>query len=361
MIESLKGVTQTAWWQYEVLSNTVGVYITAVVAFIIIYLLLQVFQYVILRRLRKFAERTKTPLDDAFIRIIASLKPPFYFFISAYLAISFITLAAVLQKVINVVLIGWIIYQAMAALSIFIDYALRRIEEKEGEGEQGTKMALRLVGKIAKAALWMIGILLALSNFGVNVSSLIAGLGIGGIAIALAAQNLLGDLFSSFAIYFDKPFVVGDYIVVGDKKGVVERIGIKTTRIRASYGEEIIISNQELTSTQIQNFKTMEKRRSVFTFGVVYETPQRIFERIPQMVKEIIDSVSDVTFDRVHFTQFNDSSLDFEVVYYVSSSDYRFFKDRNQEILFKIKKRFEDEKISMAYPTRTVYVHKNVG
>ncbi len=343
-------------WQYELLGNTVRDFATAVVAFFVLYIFLQLFQRIMLGRLQKLAKRTKTDIDDMFISIVRTLKPPFYFFIAFYLALFTLNVALVVQKVINVVLIVWVIYQAIIAIQILINYALKRAERKEKEGS--TKTALQLIGKIAKATLWVIGVLLALSNLGINVSSLIAGLGIGGIALALAAQNILGDLFSSFAIYFDKPFVVGDFIVVGDKKGTVEKIGIKTTRIRSPQGEEIVISNKELTSSQIQNYKRMEKRRGMFNFGVLYETPQEKLERIPGIVKGIIDEVEDVEFDRAHFIGFGDSSLDFEVLYYVLKPDYRFYKDRNQEILFAVRKTFEKESIEMAYPTRTVYVRK---
>ncbi|RMD61247.1 mechanosensitive ion channel family protein, partial [Candidatus Parcubacteria bacterium] len=169
-------------------------------------------------------------------------------------------------------------------------------------------------------------------------------------------QNILSDLFSSFTILVDKPFVPGDFIVVGEHMGVVEKIGIKTTRLRALQGEEIVISNRELTATRIQNFKRMKARRVLFRIGVVYETPSELLEQIPDLVRDIIARQKNVAFDRAHFSSFDDSSLTFEIVYYVNSGDYKEYMDVHQRILFAIKREFERRGISMAYPTRTVYL-----
>lgn len=338
------------------LSNTVEDYIVAAIAFIFFLVLFKIFQVIILNRLKKLAKRTKTDVDDTFIQIIQSVRPPFYFFLALYLALYFLTITAIVQKVINIVLIIWITYQVVIAVQILIDYIVKK--QVGEDGEPTTKAAISLVGKITKGVLWMFGILVVLSNLGVNVTSLIAGLGIGGIAIALALQNILSDLFSSFAIYFDKPFCIGDFIVVGEHMGIVEKIGIKTTRIRALQGEEIVISNKELVSTRIQNFKKMQERRVVFTFGVVYQTPMEKLKKIPEIVKDIIEDMEMVRFDRVHFKKFDDSALTFEVVYYVESPDYLEYMNVNQAILFQIKERFEKEKIEMAYTTYTVYLVK---
>ena len=197
-----------------------------------------------------------------------------------------------------------------------------------------------------------------LSNLGINVTSLVAGLGVGGIAIAFALQNILNDLFSSFAIYFDKPFVVGDFIKIGEHAGTVEKVGIKTTRIRSTTGEELIISNRELTSARVQNFKRLNERRSIFTIGVVYETTAEKLRRIPSIIQTIIESQSLNRFDRVHFKTFGDFSLNFEVSYYVQTTDYKKFMDTQEIVNLKIVEAFEKEGISMAYPTQTIYLEK---
>ncbi|MCK5590629.1 MAG: mechanosensitive ion channel family protein, partial [Candidatus Pacebacteria bacterium] len=174
-----------------------------------------------------------------------------------------------------------------------------------------------------------------------------------------AFQNILEDLFSSFAILFDKPFKVGDFIVVGEHKGVVQKMGIKTTRLKSTGGEEIVISNKELTSARLQNFKKMKERRIGFNFGVTYETPTGKLKAIPGTVKDIIDSIEKARFDRSHFTQFDDSALTFETVYYVTTSDYVVYRDIQQEINLRIKELFEKDGIDMAYPTQTIYLNKS--
>jgi len=168
-------------------------------------------------------------------------------------------------------------------------------------------------------------------------------------------KNILGDLFSSFAIFFDKPFLPGDFIQVGDKSGTVKKIGIKTTRIQASQGEEIVFSNQELTSSRVHNFKKMEERKISFSFGVVYETPLKKIKKISKMVKEIIVDIDKARFDRAHFSRFDDSALNFDVVYFVESDGYKTYMDIQQKINLKILEVFEKEEIEMAYPTRVVY------
>jgi MscS family membrane protein len=179
-----------------------------------------------------------------------------------------------------------------------------------------------------------------------------------GVAIAFAFQNILEDLFSSFAIVFDKPFKIGDFIIVGDKLGVVEKIGIKTTRIKSLQGEEIVISNKELTSAQVRNFKKMETRRISFSFGVTYQTPTEKLKGIPKTVESIIEETDNVRFDRAHFNEFGDSALLFEVVYYVEGNDYNMYMDAQQQINLKIKESFEKDGIEMAYPTQTIFLQK---
>ncbi|MDA2922134.1 mechanosensitive ion channel family protein [Patescibacteria group bacterium AH-259-L07] len=344
------------FWQYSFLGNEVKSYVIAVIAFIVFIFVSKFFQSLILHHLKKLAKTTKTDIDDTLISIVQSLKPPFYSFVAIYLALYFITLATVLQEAINIILIAWVTYQVIIGVQILIDYAVKKASKKEED--KGSQAAMTLMGKIAKGILWVIGILLILSNLGVNITSLIAGLGIGGVAIALALQNILSDLFSSFAIYFDKPFVVGDYISLGEHKGSVERIGIKTTRLRGPQGEEISISNQELTSARVKNFKKMKERRIAFSFGVTYDILSEKLQQIPSMIKGIIESVELTRFDRTYFIEFGDSALLFEVVYFVQSPDYKTYRNIHQEILYKIKRTFEENKIIMAYPTQTIYLEK---
>ena len=249
----------------------------------------------------------------------------------------------------------WVTYQVIVSIQILINRVIKKRVAKDATSEA----ILGLMGKILKGIIWGVGLIFVLSNLGVNVTSLLAGLGIGGIAIAFALQNILEDLFSSFAIFFDKPFRVGDFIVVGGNyKGSVEKIGIKTTRLRSLQGEELVISNKELTSAKIQNFGKIERRRVVLNVGVTYETPLEKLRKIPQLVKEIVENTDNVDFDRAFLVKFGDFAIIFEIVYFVQSSDYLMHLESQQKILFKIKEVFEKENIEFAYPTQTLYLKK---
>ena len=198
--------------------------------------------------------------------------------------------------------------------------------------------------------------LIALDNLGIDVTALIAGIGIGGIAIVLAVQNILSDLFASLSIIIDKPFVIGDFIIVGDLMGTVERIGLKTTRVRSLSGEQIIFSNSDLLSSRVRNYKRMYERRVAFSLGVTYDTKVELLERIPSMIEEIIGSQENTRFDRCHFKSFGDFALIFETVYYLLTPDYTAYMDAQQGINLAIARRFEEEGIEFAYPTQTIHL-----
>ena len=207
---------------------------------------------------------------------------------------------------------------------------------------------------LAKTFNWILIALLVLDNLGINITSLIAGLGIGGVAVALAVQNILGDLFCSLSILLDKPFEVGDFIVLGELKGEVEKIGIKSTRIRSLSGEQIIISNSDLTQGKIQNFKRMNQRRILFRFGVTYQTEVEKLRKIPEIVKSLIEEFNNTKFDRAHFIELGESALNYEVVFFVLSSEFNVYADIHHEINLKLIERFKTEGIDFAYPTRTI-------
>jgi small-conductance mechanosensitive channel len=342
---------------YSFLGNTIGTYSISIGVFIGLVIVFRFIQWGVLKRLEILAKKTKTDLDDTLIEVVRSLKPAFYYILALYFALQFLSLTVLIDRTIDGVFFVVIAYQVVTALHILIDYTLQKKAEREGKEVQN---AYRFLSNFIKWGLWIVAVLAVASNLGINITSLIAGLGIGGLAVALAMQNILSDLFSSFAIYFDKPFEVGDYIVVGKHSGTVEKIGIKTTRLRALQGEEIVISNQELTSARIQNLKKMKERRAVFSFGIVYETPFEKVKKVPEMVREIFKGLKEgsAKLDRVHFKTLADSALSFEAVYYVPTREYVDFMDLQQEINLKLIERFEKEKIEFAYPTQTVYVAK---
>lgn len=344
-----------SFWDEIFWGNTLQEYAIAAAIFIGAIIAFKGIQTILLNRLALLARRTKTDIDDTIIGIVQSIRPPFYAFLALWIALQFLKLNALARQGINAVLIVWVIAQVVVAAQIFITYLVRRGAERES---LQAKQTANLLGLIAKIVLWAFGILFLLQNLGIEVTSLIAGLGIGGLAVALAAQNILEDLFSSFSIHFDKPFRVGDFIVIGDKMGTVERIGIKTTRVRSLQGEELIFSNKALTVAEVQNFGRMRERRVVFTIGVEYGTPTAKMREIPEVLKKIIDDEPGVRFDRAHFKKFNDSSMDFEVVYYVEAADYAAYMDRNEEILYKTKDALEEMQVAFAFPTQTIHVEK---
>ena len=318
--------------------------------------ILRVTRDLVANRLAKVAARTKTTADDHIVAMLKRTRLFFILVISVYAGSLLLDLPpkpAALIKVLTVLTVG---LQVGLWLSSLIGLVVARYVGREiGQGSDAiaASTALNFVGRLL---LWAGVLLWALDNVGLKVGPLIAGLGVTGIAVALAAQNLLGDLFASFSILFDKPFVIGDFISVDADSGTVERIGLKTTRIKSLSGEQLVISNADLLKSRIHNFKLLQERRVVFTIGVVYQTPYDKVVAIPAMIREIIEAQAQVRFDRVHFSQYADSSLNFEAVYWVNNPDYNLYMDIQQAINLAIFKKFEEEGIDFAYPTRTVYV-----
>jgi small-conductance mechanosensitive channel len=218
--------------------------------------------------------------------------------------------------------------------------------------------SLGIVAFIAQGIIWALIVLLALSNLGINITALVTGLGIGGVAVALALQNILGDLFASLSITFDKPFFVGDFLVIDEFLGTVEHIGIKSTRLRSLSGEQIVVSNADLLKSRLRNFGRMNERRVVFTVGVTYETPADQLENIPAMIKAIVLAQQGTRFDRSHFAKHAAASLDIETVYYVLSADYNQYMDIQQAISLAIHREFERRDIEFAYPTQRLLLER---
>lgn len=208
----------------------------------------------------------------------------------------------------------------------------------------------------AKVFLWAVVLLAMLSNLGVNITAFIASLGVGGIAVALAVQNILGDLFASLSIAVDKPFEVGDFIVVGSLAGTVEHVGLKTTRIRSLGGEQIVMANADMIGSTIQNYKRLQERRIVFDFRLTYDCSVDQVREVPKKVEEIIRRLKNARFDRSHFRSFGETSLEFETVYIVLDPSYNVYMDVQQTINLEIMEAFADMDVRFAFPSRTVYV-----
>ncbi len=340
-----------------VFHNRVLDYLICFFTFLVGAIIIQIFKSILLNRLKAWTEKTSTTLDDFLIQAVKKQLFPLLYFGAFYLSIRGLVLSSVLYKSINI--LGLILLTIFGArfLLTMIEYSLKAYWVKKGMGT-AKKQALDGIIMVTKVVVWGFAVIILLDNLGIKISALVAGLGIGGIAIALAAQAVLGDLFSYFTIFFDRPFEIDDFIIVGDYLGTVEHVGIKTTRVRSLSGEQLVFSNSDLTNSRLRNYKRMDKRRVNFKLGVTYETGLEQLKEIPTMIANIIKSVDDVVFDRAHFFSYGDFSLVFDVVYYVLSSDYNKYMDIQQEINFKIKEEFEKRKIEFAYPTQTLYLNK---
>jgi small-conductance mechanosensitive channel len=342
----------TVYW-----NNSIQAYLTALTIFVVLVLLIRLLRKVALRRLKSLAARTETTLDDFIIKAMEKAIMPLLNFGAFYLAAHSLELSARAGK---------LLYSASAVLVAFVAIRLAQtairhavevqvLKREDGKQKLGQVKGIMVVISVA---LWIIGILFLFDNFGYDITAIVTGLGIGGIAIALAAQNILGDLFNYFVIFFDRPFEVGDFIVIDDKRGTVEQIGIKTSRIRSITGEELVFANSRLTSSCIHNFKRMERRRSAFQVGVTYQTSSEHLRDIPGIIQQAVEGQEDVQFDRSHFHSFADSCLIFETVFFVNNAEYNRFMDVQQAVNMRIYEEFNRRGIQFAYPTQTVYLKK---
>lgn len=352
-------MTFQVFLKLEIWNNTVQKYLVALGVLIGLFIIFKIFKGFVLKKLEKWSKQTKTDIDNEIVEILETIPGWFYSFLSFYLASQTLKTHPLFIKTINALFIIISIYWATRIIGQIIEYLLKKFTFKKGKTQSEKTSTYFALALLARIILWSVGILLILSNLGINISALVASLGIGGIAVALAAQNILGDIFSSFSIYFDKPFEVGDYVIVGGHRGTIKKIGLKTTRLTALQGEEIVISNRELTSTRIQNFKKMKRRRISFQLGLTYDTPNTKLKKVPQLIAGIIEKIDNATHDRTNFMSFGDHALLFETVYFVLSSNYKEYMDLQEEVNLEIKTAFEKEKIEFAFPTQTIHLVKS--
>ncbi|MEO1592922.1 MAG: mechanosensitive ion channel family protein [Cyanobacteria bacterium J06632_22] len=341
-----------------ILDNAVSDYLLAVIIFVTGIVLTQIVRWSVLGRLKSWAKRSSTDLDDRLLHLIERPILRLLYLGGFFIGVSNLSLHAILHDTVRV---GCVVLSTVLVIQLvgsLVEYALRLYWVKRSGSETLGKSLDALVPAI-RVVIWGIGVVFLLDNLGFDVSAVVASLGIGGIAVALAAQGILGDLFSYFSILLDRPFELGDFVVIGDLVGTVEHVGIKTTRLRSLTGEELIAANTDLTASRIQNFKRMARRRIVFSLGVTYETAQDNMAAIPGLIQQAIDETPGVSFDRAHFSAFGDFSLDYEVVYYVESREYMDYMDAQQHINLAIKQSFEARQIDFAYPTQVLYLNKS--
>jgi small-conductance mechanosensitive channel len=338
--------------------NTVAVWLAALAVAVAAWIVLLILKRVTYLKLKALSARTATTFDDLIAVLAQKIKPLFVLVFSIYLGSTVLKLPASVVAVLGRLAILSLLFQGAVWAAEVVSYFISRSRGKEeGEDAAGATM-MGLLNFMVRLAIWGAVLIIALDNFGVHVTTLVAGLGIGGIAVAMALQSILGDLFASLAIVLDKPFLVGDFIVVDNLMGSVEHIGIKTTRIRSLSGEQLVFGNGDLLKSRIRNYKRMSERRVVFSVGVVYQTPADKLAAIPGLIKEAVEAQPGTRFDRSHFNNYGPFSLDIETVYWVLSPDYNTYMDVHQAVNLAIFRRFAAEGIDFAYPTQTLFVER---
>lgn len=342
---------------YVIFGNSVLRYLNSILVLLLGMLIIKLFIRRLILRIKKFTEKTSSTLDDFLVSLLQRIILPILCLLVIYIALKNLIFPGYIEKILNYAILGVVVFFAVKVIMAFVGYGFEIYLKKQG-GDVTLERSLQGIMVVIKVVVWAAAIMFFLDNLGFKISTVIAGLGLGGVAVALAAQTILKDLFSYFCILFDHPFKVGDFIIVDDLLGTVEHIGIKTTRVRSLSGELLIFSNSDLTDSRLRNYKLMERRRVVFQIGVVYQTPLSKLKEIPQIIKEIINNIPDTVFDRAHFFAFGDFSLIFEIVYYVLGNDYNKYMDIQQKINFAIKEEFEKRNIEFAYPTQTIFINK---
>ena len=331
--------------------NTVLSYAIFLGVLAISFALIFAFGRIALRRIAAQNEKTQSPVGAFLLTGIKRYLLPLAYFTAFYLGTRILTLGGTLSKIVTTLSVLFAIFMAAMFFSSLAAYFFGKLGRDKDESGQ---LAVKWLVRIAKILIWTLALILFLDNIGVKITSLVTGLGIGGVAIAFAAQNVLTDVFCFFTIFFDKPFELGDFIIAGDHMGTVEHIGIKTTRLRALGGEQLVVSNADLTGSRIRNYKTMQRRRVLFTIGVTYDTPSQKLRQIPELIKKVVDETENTEFARAHFASYGAYALNIEIVYYVLTSDYDQYMDINQRVNLGIMEGFERLGVSFAFPTTTV-------
>jgi small-conductance mechanosensitive channel len=337
-----------------VLGNSAPAWLAALGVILAINIAVAVAKWGAISRLSRLAGRTSTSIDDAAIEIARRTYQSLILLVSLYLASRYLILPDRLREILRTVAIVAAFLQLGLWISAALVFWLGRYGARAAKTNASAATTIGALAFVGQLALWSIVLLLALDNLGVDVTALVTGLGVGGIAVALAVQNILGDLFASLSIIVDKPFVIGDFITVGDYSGTVENVGLKTTRLRSLNGEQIVFSNSDLLSSRIRNYKRMYERRVAFTFSVHYLTTPEQLESIPAMIEEIVRSQQLARFERAHFAKFRESSFDFEVVYWMTDPDYTRYMDVQQTINLALIRGFAGAGIYFFNPTRTI-------
>ncbi len=338
--------------------NTLSQWLYTSLAIVCSLALIKLFAVIIEKKITIWVKRSSTKLDDYLVEGTKKYGIPMLYVIAIYTCIHQLVFPEFVETTIRTVFVCCITFFVLRFIIDVVTKIIYAYVDAQNNDESKRKQAKGLV-VIINIIITIGAVIFLADNFGYKITTLIAGMGIGGIAIALAAQNILGDLFCYFTIIFDKPFEIGDFVVVDNFSGTIEQIGIKTTRIKSLEGEQLVFSNADITGSRLHNYKRMERRRVVFSIGVVYDTSYQKLKVIPEIVKEIIDKIDKVSYDRGHLKNMGDFSINYEFVYFFASSDYNDFMNVQQDIYLAIYKSFEENQIEFAFPTQTLYVTHN--
>lgn len=345
-------------WHQSILDHSLFSWLTALALFLCVVLSGKLLCRLGLRGLQKLADRSDWKVHGFLLEVLRANNTLLVTVLGILAALQVLQLSDRAEEITVDVMLILLILQSGLWAHRGIEAGLKwRFAQADDAREGASRITLGLLSFLGKLLVWVIVVLMALDNLGINITALVASLGIGGVAVALAVQNILSDLFASLSIAIDKPFVIGDFVIVDDLMGTVEHVGLKTTRLRSLHGEQIIFANNDLLQSRVRNFKRMSQRRCSFHFGVNYATTADQLEQIPATVESIIKSQPQVTFGRAHFKSFGESSLDFEVVYVVLSADYDLYMDVQHAINLLLVRRFEQDGIAFAFPTRTLHLH----
>ncbi len=340
------------------LNNSLLTWLIALAVAALVYIALRATRSILVRWLSRIAGRTRGNSDNLIVVLLQGARPFFFVVVALFCGSLVLNLTGRADHLISRVLIIALLIQTALWTMRLITFWLEREKRKQlAKGGSGTTLAA--LGFLSRIVVWALVVLLALSNIGVNVTAFIAGLGITGIAVALALQGILKDLFASLAIVLDKPFELGDFLIFGEYLGTVEHVGIRSTRIHSLHGEQVVLANSDILETRIRNYKRMPERRAVFTIGVNYHTPRDKLALIPVMIREIIESQENTRFDRSHFKEYGTFALTFETVYYMLDPGYNAYMDTQQIINLTLHERFEKHGIRFAFPAQTVFLEEH--
>ncbi|MBK3867123.1 mechanosensitive ion channel [Pseudomonas stutzeri] len=315
------------------------------------YLILRTILGIVTRRLSKLATGSRTKFLGIAAELLARTSHLLILAFSLLIALKTVELPARWESTMSH---GWFIALAFQ-IALWMDTGVRLwMESLARDGKARNPVTTTIIGIMIRIVVWTMMLLSILANLGVDITALIASLGVGGIAIALAVQTLLSDIFASLSIGVDKPFEIGDFVVFGEVAGNIEHIGLKTTRIRALSGEQVVVANADLLRQIVHNYKRMNTRRIVFQFGITYDTPTEKVKEVAELVKRIIEGIEVAKFDRAHFLGFDDSQLTFEVVYIMQVSDYNRYMDTQQEINLALLAGIREMDVQFAFPTRSI-------